>query len=507
MSRYGGKAEAAISRPRTHCTTWLLVSIVALAVALRFFQLGEWSFWHDEALSVLLARKPLTDLLHIAAGDVHPPLYFLVVRAFLVLGQSEAIVRLPSALCSSAVVLGLYLVAHDLFDSRVALVSAFLFTVCPFQLFYAQEARMYAQLELFTVLCCWCFIRALRGNRLEWWGGFVICGALASYTAYFVVFVFLAQAFYVFLVDRRCDRIWRFLLSGVAIGVLYSPWMWVSLNQTRAVLASYWMERPNPLVLVTTLSTFLLSYSLQPILAVPGMAAALFLLMVVLNSLRYAMRDPRSPRRAFVWLLLWTFVPLLATYLVSLIRPIFHVRTVIVAAPALYVLLAWGITRAPRWKTNLALAIPTGLLMLVSAWNFYFTPAFAKLPMREVAAYVRERTQPGDIVLHTSSGSYLPCLCYPTAGRHVLLPEAESAARKNAPSQAIVVEVGSGPPLPLNEAVRDAQRAWLVVALDHAIEHQLSLKEEMDERYTLLDATDIRNIGIMLYDLTPCTEE
>jgi len=70
---------------------------------LRFFQLGEWSFWHDEALSVLLARKPLTDLLYIAAGDVHPPLYFLVVRAFLVLGQSEAIVHLPSALCSSAI--------------------------------------------------------------------------------------------------------------------------------------------------------------------------------------------------------------------------------------------------------------------------------------------------------------------------------------------------------------------------------------------------------------------
>jgi mannosyltransferase len=109
--------------------------VAGLALVLRLFHLGAWSFWHDEALTILLAQKPMADLVRITAAVVHPPLYFLLVKLFLLFGHNEFVVRLPSALGSVGAVILLYLIGRDLFDQQVGLVSAFIMAISPLQLF------------------------------------------------------------------------------------------------------------------------------------------------------------------------------------------------------------------------------------------------------------------------------------------------------------------------------------------------------------------------------------
>lgn len=478
---------------------WILL-LTILGLFLRLFQLGEWSFWHDEALTVLLARKLISELIRITASDVHPPLYFLLVKVFMLFGQSEFIIRLPSALCSVGSIFFIYLLGRDLFGERVGQVSALIIAISPLQLFYAQEARMYAQVLLLTIFSSWCFKRALRNDNILWWGLLTLGATLASYTAYFAFPVFWAMGLYVLLVDRRPKRILHFMLAIGIVALLYLPWIGVFFSQTRSVLGSYWIGRPSPLAIFTSLSAFFVSYSLPSLWIAVSLAVTLLIIFVVLNDVRHALAEGSIDTRSLVWLLLWGFVPLIGTYVVSLIRPIFQIRAVLTSSPAFYLLVGWGITRVRQRKLNLLLFLPTLVMMLVSVLNFYFNPAFAKPPWRQTAYYVREQAQPGDVVLHTSDGSFLPFLSYEHNVEHILLPEDPVAARENAPSQSIVSAVG-GLPQPINKAVQGHERVWLVVGLDHAIAYQLEQKQHFDVRYRLLEETEIGDIYIFTYAL------
>ena len=55
-------------------------SALALAAATRFHGLTANAMWADELFSWRLTTLELPDLLRIVAGDVHPPLYFLMLK-------------------------------------------------------------------------------------------------------------------------------------------------------------------------------------------------------------------------------------------------------------------------------------------------------------------------------------------------------------------------------------------------------------------------------------------
>lgn len=472
--------------------------LVGLALALRLFHLDAWSFWHDEALTVLLAQQPIADLVAITAADVHPPLYFLLVKLFLLLGQSEFIVRLPSVLSSVGAILMVYLIGRDLFDEKVGLTSAFMMTLSPIQLFYAQEARMYTLLLLLTGFCGWAFSRALRDNHPRWWGVFVLAATLASYTAYFSFPIFLAMGLYLLLVDRRRERLLSFVLSMGLVAVLYLPWLSVFFSQTRSVLASYWIETPHLLSLLTTLSGFFVGVSLPAFWVAVALVVTLFVVFAILNNARHALMSGNIHRQALLWLLFWMLVPLLGTYLVSLVRPIFQLRTVLTASLPLYLLVGWGLIHIPRPRLNQALFAPVLAVMGISLVNYYFNPAYAKPPWDEAAAYVREHAQADEVTLHPSEGSYLPFWVYNPAMEQILLPGDPKIARINAPSQAIVAAV-TAPKQELALAAQGRDRVWLVLGLDQAIDYQLAQKDYFDNHYRLLEETQVGGIYILKY--------
>ena len=75
------------------------VPIVALAMAVRFYQLTAAAIWGDEGSSLLLSEYAVGDLWFHAAHDVHPPLYFLILRGWIELfGDSIWSIRSMSAI-------------------------------------------------------------------------------------------------------------------------------------------------------------------------------------------------------------------------------------------------------------------------------------------------------------------------------------------------------------------------------------------------------------------------
>ena len=130
---------------------WLAAAaICAAGLFLRLAGIGRPSFWFDEASTLLAARLPFGAPWPL----VEPPLFTWLMKAWLALpfGGSEAFARLPAALLSAACLPLVYVVAKEWLKPGGALLALALAAVSPFEIIYAQEARMYSGLVFFSLV-------------------------------------------------------------------------------------------------------------------------------------------------------------------------------------------------------------------------------------------------------------------------------------------------------------------------------------------------------------------
>ena len=66
-----------------------LTGLVIIGTILRLVFLADKSIWLDEAYSISLSQQTLSDLLRLVAeSDNHPPLYYLLLKLWLLTGES-----------------------------------------------------------------------------------------------------------------------------------------------------------------------------------------------------------------------------------------------------------------------------------------------------------------------------------------------------------------------------------------------------------------------------------
>jgi len=238
----------------------LVLALLALALLLRLWGLGAESLWFDEIESVRLSDGPIADVLKDPADSVHPPLYFLILHAWRSLaGDTDASLRWPSLLASLAGLGALYLLARDLAGREAALIAILLGAVNPLDVYYAQEARMYAQATLLATLAAWCLWRWLEGrdrgdsrrHRLGWIAGYTLCAAALLYTHYLGAILLLAQGGFALLAfswQRRGRDLGAYLTCAAATAVLFVPWLLYVLGLRDTLYSDRqmeWMARPT----------------------------------------------------------------------------------------------------------------------------------------------------------------------------------------------------------------------------------------------------------------------
>ena len=485
---------------QTRWQRWLpFTAILSLATFLRLFRLGTQSLWLDEAFSLILAQQGWSSIIANTARDTMPPLYYLLLHPFLSVNNSEASGRLLSALLGILTIPVIWSLGRRLFGRRVALLSALLLAINPFHIYYSQEARMYSQLGLFGLLAALCFFAAWQEGQARYWAVFVLSATATLYTHNTAFLLFLALGFFALLHWRQAwQRRKELALSLTGIAVLFLPWAARLPGQVGRVGGGFWLEAPPILKLLTTLALFLFGYALPPALSVAALIVALFAVFATALISWRVLREGTADRLALTFLLCLFFVPLLSSYLISLVYPIYLARTLMISALALLLLVAWGLTRIPH-PVALLLALAGLALIGTSLFNYYANPDYAKPPLREAAAYVAAHYQPGDTILHISDSSYLTFAYYqPQLERHFPVgdPDYEQGTTRGRSGRLAGIE-----PETIVEITRDRQRLWLAVTLDHNFEHQREVKQRLDDCYPLLEHTQIGGIYLLLYDL------
>jgi hypothetical protein len=146
---------------------WAVLIIMIVGGVLRVFMLGSKGLWLDETFSVWLANHSVAEMLQwIARVDQHPPLYYLLLHAWVALqGDAPGAFRMLSALLGAATIPVVYLIGKRMSGVVVGLVATVLFAVSPINIVYAQEARMYTLLTFNAAVAIYTLVRLLTDVR------------------------------------------------------------------------------------------------------------------------------------------------------------------------------------------------------------------------------------------------------------------------------------------------------------------------------------------------------
>lgn len=146
----------------------LVIVIILLTVATRFYHLTYQSLWFDELYSVTIAAPDnsvqgiLTDI----KTDFHPPLfYFLLHYVFRVFPYNDLTGRLLSAIIGCIGVWLIYLLAKQSGRERFALLTALFCSVFFFHVKYSQEVRMYIVLFCLATITSLLFLKYLPAKE------------------------------------------------------------------------------------------------------------------------------------------------------------------------------------------------------------------------------------------------------------------------------------------------------------------------------------------------------
>ncbi len=392
QSNIGGRQE--VVKPTIFAGRRLLWLAIGLGLILPMYNLGGQSLSYDETFSVLVARLPWPRAWEVLAADgVHPPLFYFIERLVLLLGHSEWVVRLPSALLGVLSIPLVYALAKRLGGEKVGALAGLLFAVSPFHLWYARDARMYALLAFMAAAVMLLYDRYLERPNLRRSTLFVLASAVAYLTHYFALFLPLVQLAHLALnlkAYARQFRIW--VVLQLLAGLPFLGWLVAMYaHNPERYFGIGWIPAPTLMDLPYTLINLTVGYTQQDA-RFHWIALALGLGLIAAGV--WAMR-----RRKEVWTLivLWAFLPVTTTFLISLKRPVYVDRFLILSLPAFSLMIAQGISSIPgRWELPVVACVLGALLY--GSFEMLSAPGQAKEDWRSVAAYL-SRARPDETII------------------------------------------------------------------------------------------------------------
>ena len=146
---------------------WLVITITVIGGLLRVFALGNKGMWLDETFSVWMASHSVADMLQwIVRIDQHPPLYYLLLHYWIALnGDTPYYVRLLSVLFGAGTIPIIYLIGKRMSGVVMGLVAAVLLALSLFNIYFAQETRMYTLLTFNAAVAIYALVRLLTDSR------------------------------------------------------------------------------------------------------------------------------------------------------------------------------------------------------------------------------------------------------------------------------------------------------------------------------------------------------
>ncbi|MFF7182809.1 glycosyltransferase family 39 protein [Streptomyces sp. NPDC008121] len=225
---------------------------VLLTLVLTVYGIGRPLLWEDELNTWDVATRSTGDLLAtVRRVDAVLGAYYLLLHGWTaVLGDSAAVLRLPSALAMAGAAACTALIGQRLFGRRAGATAGLLLALTPVVTRYAHEARPYALVVLAVALATLALLRALDRPGSGWrWTGYALCVAAVG-LLHLVALTALAGHLVGVAVRARAASapggrpiVWRFGLAAGAGVLAAAPVALLGTAQARRQIS--WIPAPD----------------------------------------------------------------------------------------------------------------------------------------------------------------------------------------------------------------------------------------------------------------------
>jgi 4-amino-4-deoxy-L-arabinose transferase-like glycosyltransferase len=315
----------------TRKTIFTLAAIVILAAVFRYWQINEYprALHLDEAISGLVAQDILRGKLpELLVYDGNEPLIFYIMAVPLYFfGPTPGALRVATESISLALVISVYLLAQELFDRKIGLLTAFICAINVWGIYHGRLATRSILVPVIISLALYFAVRAWRKGQWHYWilTGIIFGAVFYTYTSsVFVIPALLLTLIGVIIFDRRAvvQYKWKILLAAAIIVVVGLPmWMYqathtiVSAGRPSQLTMFYAGQSASELIYTISTQGFLVARMFfikadanirhnipnRPVFDV--LLAIPFLIGFVSGALQKKYRGAAA--LCFVWLLVW----------------------------------------------------------------------------------------------------------------------------------------------------------------------------------------------------------
>jgi len=355
-----------------------LTLVIAVYVALRFWDLTASCLWFDEIFSIHAAEHSWNTLFSFVADDlIHPPLFYVLLKLWINAGAESLLwLRLfPVVFAIISLLPFLFLCREFKLNLSTQTLALFFLATNGSLIKYSQEVRMYSVLLCLSLFSMWLFVRYFaKGTNFV---PLVLINLLLIYTHYFGWLVIATEVVVILIFQRIKWR--RAVLMFAVLFVCFAPWAYAVRN---AALGGSelgqnvgWIARPGlwaiyQFALDLIEPIYYQATSIEPA-SIYRVSLPILLIIVIVLSLYFANRKQQDDieRQNIKLLALFAGVPLLTALALSWILPhsVWGTRHLIVVFPPFAILLAITISSIPsQWLKTAAIT----LIVLFSGYAF-----------------------------------------------------------------------------------------------------------------------------------------
>ena len=356
----------------------------------------------DEAFSLMITNTNFMDTISLTASDVHPPLYYLILKVFMKIFAFENIDRIIIAKLFSIIpTLLLLIVSYTKIRKEFGWLVCGIFALCiasmPNFMYYNLTIRMYPFAMFFVTMVFLIAYDLTERNDLKNWILITIFTIASFYTHYYAVIacsIIYAILLVYFILNNR-NQIKYLIVSFVASVLAYIPWVYVILSQINKYQGDYWIQ---PLYLQQLIETYW--YVFSSYTTSSEIIGVLLTIAVFILVLCYVKDKNKEKKDHYAVIALSIIIlTIISGLLVSvLVMPLFNQRYVF---PVLGIFwLGFSILLAKNYDNKKIFALCLVILLCASGINTIYFINSEDIGSRNMAVLENVTFEDGDVIIH-----------------------------------------------------------------------------------------------------------
>jgi len=406
------------------------------------------SIWFDEAFSAYLTRFNYTEIALYTATDVHPPLYYWILKAWTSLfGTTELGFRSLSLVFALVAIVFGFLLVRRLFGRKAAWIAVLLLAFSPMLVRYGQEARMYTMAAAIGIAATYVLSIAVESKKRRPWVIYGILVGLGMLTHYFMALVWLAHWVWRFIVTRQqglrgkdlrkafFTKNW-IIAHSIAIGLFiwWLPFMAIQLTTIQA--SGFWIGSVSVDTLPGYVTNVLFYLEHGKATGWYGAAAVVVVLLLVVFGIKLYRNLNKKQQKYYLLLLTLAVVPVLILFIASLppLKSSFVERYVMSAIIGFSlvagVIIALGMAHLRKIWQVLAVVLVVSC-MIVGVSNVYYYGNYNKnsntlVGTRELVEGAIARSKPGEPIIAADPWIFYEAVFYDSTSHPIYFIDADT---------------------------------------------------------------------------------